>query len=218
MIAIANFGRVEAPAIVSKRPLAIAFAGTTLALCLAAGAFLSRGGGTTGSGFAARVTFAAASLAFVVAYLSKPMSRLFSSSLTRALGRESAGLMRAFAGMYAVFLACIVAPYSLGTDSIPVPTLAFALLSLFIVAVMLFGTSTKRALGSRAGRAMLGLSSAYFWCTFAANDLDHMVGPHRLDPFELFYQVSLSLLVLALLLRFVDAFLERRRVRMAEAL
>jgi hypothetical protein len=217
MVAV-DAGGMPAPVPVGRRKLVIAFAGTGLAVFLAMGAFLLRGGGTIGSGFAARVVLAAASLGFVIAYVARPLARLFPLPATQILGRERAGLVQAFAGMYAVFLTCIVLPYFLTGEAIPLPTSAFAVISAFILAVMLFSTSTLRILGSRAGRTMLGLANAYFWCAFAASDLDQMVGPHRATLFDAFYRLSLGLLVLALLVRFADAFMERRRVRMAEAL
>jgi len=218
MVSIAEFEGTPEPVPMSRRTLAIAFGGTGFALCLAAGAFLLRGGGMAGSGFAARVVLVAAAFTFVIAYVAKPLSRLFPSAATRVLGRERAGLTQAFAGIYAVFLACLALPNFLIGEITPLPTLAFAILSTFILAVMLFSTSTRRILGSRAGRTMLGLANAYFWCVFAANDLDQMVGPHQASGFDAFYRLSLILLLLALLVRFADAFVERRRVRMAEAL
>jgi hypothetical protein len=213
MVAITDFEGTPMPVLAPGRKLTVALAGTSLALCLAAGGFIFQGGG-----FAARLVLAAASLAFVVAYVAKPLCRLIPSDATRAMARESIGLTQAFAGMYAVFLSCIVLPGFFAENVISMPTLAFAALSALILAVMMFGTSTKRALGSLAGRAILGLSNAYFWCAFAASDLNHLVGPHRATLFDSFYEISLGLLVLALLVRFADTFIERRRVRMAEAL
>jgi hypothetical protein len=133
------------------------------------------------------------------------------------LGRERTGLTRAFAGMYAVFLAAIVLPGGFAVEPLALPTLAFAIVSTAILAVLVFGASTRRILGASAGRAVLGLASAYFWCVFAVNDLNHMVGPRRADWLEPLYELSLALLVLALLIRFADSFMERRKVRMAEA-
>ncbi len=213
MVAIADFEGTPMPAPVAGRKLTIALLGTSFALCLAAGGFIFQGGG-----FAARLVLATASLAFVITYIAKPLCRLIPSDATRALARERIGLTQAFAGMYAVFLGCIVLPGFFAENVVSLPTLAFAAFSALILAVMVFGTSTKRALGPLAGRATLGLSNAYFWCAFAASDMNHMVGPHRPDVFDVFYKISLSLLVLALLIRFADAFVERRRVRMAEAL
>ncbi len=212
MVAIADFEGVPMAVPAGGRTLTVALAGTSLALCLAAGGFIFQGGG-----FAARLVLAAASLAFVVAYLAKPLCRLIPSDATRAMARESIGLTQAFAGIYAVFLSCIVLPGFFTENVVSLPTLAFAAFSALILAVMMFGTSAKRILGSHAGRAILGLSNAYFWCAFAASDLGHMVGPHRATAFDVFYEVSLSLLVLALFVRFADTFLERRKVRMAEA-
>ena len=213
MVAIADFEGTPMPVLTPGRKLTIALAGTSLALCLAAGGFIFQGGG-----FAARLVLAAASLAFVIAYIAKPLCRLIPSDATRVLARESVGLTQAFAGMYAVFLGCIVLPGFFTDNVVSLPTLAFAAFSALILAVMVFGTSTKRALGWLAGRAILGLSNAYFWCAFAASDLEHLVGPHRASMFDTFYEVSLCLLVLALFIRFADTFVQRRRVRMAEAL
>ncbi len=213
MVAVADFEGMPMPVPAGRRKLTVALAGTSLALCLAAGGFIFQGGG-----FAARLVLAAASLAFVIAYIAKPLCRLIPSDATRALARESIGLTQAFAGMYAVFLSCIVLPGFFTENVVSLPTLVFAAFSALILAVMVFGTSTKRALGWLAGRAILGLSNAYFWCAFAASDLEHLVGPHRATVFDMFYEVSLCLLVLALFIRFADTFVQRRRVRMAEAL
>jgi hypothetical protein len=217
MVSIAD---VDGPAVPPRRPrtLLLAAAGTGLALLLAFCGTIVHGGGANGMRFGALLVLAASSIAFVVAYLAQPLCRLLPTPVTRALGRERAGLVQAFACMYAVFLACIVLPDTSADEPLGLPTLAFAIFSTVILAVMVFSTSTRRILGSRAGRAMLGLANAYFWCVFAANDLERMVGPHRADLFDTFYRLSLTLLVLALLVRFADAFVERRRVRMAETL
>jgi hypothetical protein len=212
MVAITDFEGTQTPVLAGRRKATVALAGTGFALCLAAGAFVFHSGGS-----AARLVYAAASLAFVLAYVAKPLCRLIPSDATRALARQSTGLTQAFGGMYAVFLASILLPGILTDDAYAVPTLAFAALSACILAVMMFSTSTKRVLGSRAGRTMLGLSNAYFWCAFAASDMNHLVGPHRASAFDLFYEVSLSLLALVLFIRFADAFVERRRLRVAKA-
>ncbi len=219
MVSIADFDGARAPVLRRWRPrtLTIAAAGTGLALLLAIGGFIIRGGGVNGIRFGAGLVLVASSIAFVVAYIAQPLCRLVPTNATRALGRERAGLTNAFACMYAVFLASIVLPGGLAGEPLALPTLAFAIISTAILAVLVFGASTRRVLGPSAGRAVLGLASAYFWCAFAVNDLNHMVGPRRADWLEPLYVLSLALLVLALLLRFADAFLERRKVRMAEA-
>jgi hypothetical protein len=220
MVAIAELDGMPAPILPARRArtLMIVSAGTGIALALALGGFVARGGGLNGTRYGAALVLAASSLAFVVAYIAQPLCRLVPLPATRALSRERVGLMQAFACMYAVFLACIALPDFLMGGQVPLPTLAFAIFSTLILAVMLFGTSAKRILGSSAGRTILGLSITYFWCAFVVNDLNHLVGPHRADLFDLSYQLSLVLLVLALLVRFAGAIVERRKVRMAEAL
>jgi hypothetical protein len=47
---------------------------------------------------------------------------------------------------------------------------------------------------------------AYFWTVYAVSDLDHLYGPHRPDGY---FGASLSILVVALLIRFADSFRQR---------
>ena len=47
-----------------------------------------------------------------------------------------------------------------------------------------------------------------FWLTYALTGLAHLSGPHRPDAF---YGVSLSLMIMALLLRFADRFVAKLR-------
>jgi hypothetical protein len=220
MVSITDFDGRSAPVLLSRRlqTRMLAAGGTGLALLLAFGGAILRGGGANGMRFGAGLVLVVSSLAFVIAYIAQPLCRLVPTQVTRALGRERTGLTQAFACMYAVFLLCIVYTGAYIGEPLGLPTLAFAIFSTAILAVMVFGTSTRRILGSSAGRAVLALSTAYFWSVFAVNDLSHLVGPRRADWLEPLYELSLTLLVLALVLRFADAFMERRKVRMAEAL
>ena len=45
------------------------------------------------------------------------------------------------------------------------------------------------------------MAASFFWLTYALTGLAHLSGPHRPDGF---YGLSLSLMILALLLRFAD--------------
>ena len=82
MVAIADFEGTPAPVLTPGRKLTIALVGTSFALCLAAGGFIFQGGG-----FAARLVLSVSSLAFVIAYIAKPLYRLIPSDATRALAR-----------------------------------------------------------------------------------------------------------------------------------
>ena len=62
--------------------------------------------------------------------------------------------------------------------------------------------------GEKSRRALLSVASSFFWLTYALTGLAHLSGPHRPDAF---YGVSLSLMIIALLLRFADRFVAKLR-------
>jgi len=157
---------------------------------------------------AAMMVFRASSAAFLLFYLAGPVARLIPSRPTVALARERTGLALAFAAMYAVFLACLIAPDVLGGARVPLASLSFAVFSGLILAVVLMGERAPRAERSwrSALRTMEMLGVAYFWAAYAVNDLDHLSGPHRPDGY---YGASLTVLCLALLVRFADSFRQR---------
>src|SRR5438067_2286509 len=53
----------------------------------------------------------------------------------------------------------------------------------------------------KARRAVLGAAAVYFWLCYCIMALARLSGPHRPDAF---YGISLSLMVVALLLRYAD--------------
>ncbi len=193
----------------------LALAGAAIGLAVGAIAFLAHGGGLNSARFAADMVLRAASLAFIVSFLALPLSRLIPGEATAMLGRERCGLTLAFAAMYGVFLVNVVLPFYL-TGHMPLPSLVFSLFSALILAVMLIGTypAAVRFLGRQATRTLESLAVGYFWLAFAFADFDFIVGPHRPD---YFHGISLTLLLAALALRFADAFLQRRKVRLADA-
>ena len=188
-------------------------AGVALAVVLSVIGFLAHGGGVNGAHFAANLVLFSSSLVFVLYYVSGPLSRLIFTPATQALGAERFALAYGFAGMMGVFLFSLLAPDFATGGHQPLPTLVYAVVTALVVAVFLMSAGSKRAAGSAAMRSLQSLSSGYFWLAFAFTDLDRMVGPHRPD--GIFYGLSLSLLVVALLIRFADAFMERRRAVMS---
>jgi hypothetical protein len=149
----------------------------------------------------------AASFVFVAYYVAAPISRLFRSDIGRTIGEERFALAYAFAGMMAVFITCILTPDTVSGARIPLPSLTYAVMTVLVGAVFLLSAGNKRADGSVTLRTFQSLSSGYFWLLFAFSNLDHMVGPHRPDDNP--YGLSLLLLVLALIVRFADAFMLR---------
>ena len=71
--------------------------------------------------------------------------------------------------------------------------------------VIAYAASRRAALflGEKARGAMLGVGMACFWLTYSLTGLARISGPHRPDAF---YGFSLSLMLVALLLRFADRF------------
>ena len=63
-------------------------------------------------------------------------------------------------------------------------------------------------LGEKVRRVVLGAGLCCFWLAYALTGLEHISGPHRPD---LFYGVSILLMVAALLLRFADHFAAKIR-------
>lgn len=216
MVAIENDSGIFEPGQGPRRWTAtLALGGVAVALVVAVAAFAVHGGERNGARYATEMVLRASSLAFVLYFVASSAARLVPSPATAALGRERLGLALAFAGSYAVFLACIVAPSYLTDTRLALSSTAFCVFSTLILAVLLLGAQANES-GSASGRAwrvMASLAVGYFWLAFALSNLDYVVGPHRADYFHGF---ALCLLVTAVLVRIVDSFARRRRVRLAE--
>lgn len=59
----------------------------------------------------------------------------------------------------------------------------------------------KVLIGERTRRTMLGTAFIYFWSCYSLMALARISGPHRPD---VFYDISLSLMMIALLVRYAD--------------
>ena len=191
-----------------RRKTTLALSGAVLGLAVAMIAFGLHGADANAARFAATTVFRVSGIAFLLFYLAGPASRLIPSWATRTVARERTGLALAFAAMYVVFLLCALAPDYFAGTRLPLATLAFAVFSTMILAVIIAGERAGFADASwrLALRAMETVGVAYFWAVYAVDDLGHMSGPHRPDGF---YAVSLSILVAALLVRFADSFWQR---------
>ena len=177
-------------------------AGVAAAIVLSLAGFLLHGGGPNGARFASSLMLFSSSVMFAVYYVAAPLSRLVPA--TQAFGAWRFSIACGFVGMIAVFLVSTLAPSYEANGSVSLPTLAFAALTVFVAAAFTVSAGSKRTAHSVTLRSLQSLSSGYFWMVFAVMDLDRMQGPHRPDPIP--YGLSLLLLVLALLVRFADAF------------
>jgi hypothetical protein len=152
-----------------------------------------------------------ASFVFVAAALAGPVCRLL--PISHSLGAFRRQMIWSFCASYAVFLAVMLLPNTLGGVTHQDLTAGMTLFSLFgggIVAVMAYaaGRDAVALVGEGARRALLIVAGAFFWLTYAMTGLAHLSGPHRPDAF---YGVSLSLMIFVLLLRFADRFVAKLR-------
>jgi hypothetical protein len=191
-------------------------AGAATAL-LTIGAWLARGFGDNGfrvgSEFAWRFTF----LIYFLAIVAGPMARLMPLAVLRRLCEERRQLIWGFSVSFAVYLLGVLLPNLLspaGPDNEGL-TGAMVMLAFFgfvLAGIIAFAARRDAAqiMGEKARTAILGVGLSTFWLTYALSGLAHITGPHRPD---IFYGTSLSLMIIALLVRFADCMAVKIRGR-----
>ena len=212
MVALDNhamFGSGKVPRLrVGLAPLVSAIALVAVAVVLSA--ILMRGfaenGFRLGSQWAWRYTF----FVFFAAMVAEPIGRLAARLFTSFTWPESLGpkLIWGFCASYGVYLLSVFLP------NVIQPSGGATLMVMFgatVVAVMALTAAPlkrqngnqggKTLIGERTRRAMLGMAFIYFWSCYSVMALARISGPHRPDAF---YDISLSLMIVALLVRFAD--------------
>jgi hypothetical protein len=154
-----------------------------------------------------------ASFVFFAAAIAGPVGRMLPLDIGKQLRALRRPLVWSFCASYAVFLAALLLPNTLGGVThadLTAGMTVFSLFGGFIVAVMAFaaGREAVALLGAQAQRALLVVAGGFFWLTYALTGLAHLSGPHRPDAF---YGISLCLMILALLLRFADRLVAKLR-------
>jgi hypothetical protein len=183
------------------------------AALLALGAMARHGFDQTGIGLAGELTWRFASVIFFLAAIAGPLSRLMPFAILRPLNASRRQLIWSFCASYGVFLATLLLPNGLGGVSHGDLTSGMVFFVTFggsAMAVMAYAASreAKTRFGEKARRALLCVAASFFWLTYALTGLAHISGPHRPDTY---YGASLSLMILALLLRFADRFVAKFR-------
>jgi hypothetical protein len=183
------------------------------AACLAFASMARHGFDDSGLRQASELDWRFASFVFFAAAAIGPVCRLIPYGPFRRLGGLRRQMIWSFCASYAVFLASMILPNTLGGVTHDDATLGMTMFSLFgggAAAVMAFAATRDAAarLGEKSRRALLSVAASYFWLTYALTGLAHLSGPHRPDGF---YGLSLSLMILALLLRFADRFWAKLR-------
>ncbi len=194
----------------SLAPLVSAIALVTIALVL--GAILARGfsenGFRLGSQLAWRFTF----FVFFAAMMAEPLGRL-AARFTGFTWPESLGrkLIWGFCASYGVYLLSVFLPHVIrlsGGATLMVLFGATVALVMALTAAPLKRLGGKVLIGERTRRTMLGTAFIYFWSCYSVMALARISGPHRPDAF---YEISLSLMMIALLVRYADHWLRLHR-------
>lgn len=183
-----------------------------VAALLALSGFAARGfsdnGYRLGSEFAWRFTC----LVYFAAVTAGPLARLIPSRTLKRVCQARRQLVWGFSASFGVYLASLLLP-----NTMPVPdrdlTVGMTIFVIFaglLALVIAYAASRPAAhfLGERISRTMMAVGMATFWLAYAASGLSHISGPHRPD---IFYGFSLSLMLIALLLRFADCFITKLR-------
>lgn len=184
--------------------VAIGLAAALLTMVGIAARGLSDNGFRLGSQFAWRFTC----LIYFAAVVAGPLARLIPSETLKRICEGRRQLVWGFCASLGVYLVSILlpnAPPLPGRDDLTTGMMIFAGFAGLLASVIAYSASQTAAhfLGRRTSRTMLHVGMATFWLAYASSGLSHISGPHRPD---MFYGFSLSLMVIALLLRFADCF------------
>lgn len=177
------------------------------------GIMAAHGFNADGDRLASEVTWRLAAFVFFAAAIAGPLGRLVPLERTRELVALRRQLIWSFCASYAVFLASLLLPNPGAGVSYEDTSTGMTLFSVFsgvVVCVMAYAASRQavQLVGEKARRALLTVAASFFWLTYALTGLAHLSGPHRPDAF---YGINLSLMILALLLRFADRFVAKLR-------
>jgi hypothetical protein len=194
-----------------KVPLAgiIAAIAVLVGLC----AMVVHGFDDRGLRLASELDWRFASFVFFAAAVTGPLCRILPLAICKQSGALRRQMIWGFCASYGVFLAMTLLPNTLGGVLHADLTAGMTVFSIFggaIVAVMAYAASRDAAalVGEPARHALLTVAGGFFWLTYALTGLAHLSGPHRPDGF---YGISLSLMILALLLRYADRLIVKLR-------
>jgi hypothetical protein len=191
-------------------PLVGAIAG--LAVLLVLGAIVARGFSENGFRLASQLAWRYASFAFVAALAMGPLCRItayFFSAFTPpdSLSRK---LVWGFCAAYGVYLLSVFVPNVIHLSAGAMLMTVFGssvVLVMAVTAAPLVRLGGPPILPDKVRKVLLGTSAAYFWLCYSLMALARISGPHRPDAF---YGTSLSLMIVALLLRYADRWLAHR--------
>lgn len=178
------------------------------AVLLVAGAILSRGFAENGFRLGSQLAWRYTCLVFFAALAAGPVLRMLARFRPALAAPDiSRKLVWGFCASYGVYLLSVFLPNVIQLSAGAVLMTTFG--SLVVVVMALTATPLKRLgaaplIGEKMRRALLGTAAIYFWSCYSLMALSRISGPHRHDAF---YEISLCLMVAALLLRYADRWL-----------
>jgi hypothetical protein len=177
------------------------------------GGFAARGFSDNGLRLGSELVWRFTCVMYFAAIVAGPLARLIPSETLRHICEERRQLIWGFCASFGVYLASVLMPNTLtppdlDRDGITAGMTIFVAFGALLVVVIAYTASRQAGdfLGDKARGTMLGVGMACFWLAYALTGLARISGPHRPDAF---YGFSLSLMVVALLLRFADRLVAR---------
>ncbi len=190
----------------------------TLAVVLVLGAIVARGFGENGLRLGSQLAWRYTCLVFFAVLTCGPACRishrLFHTSCPESLSRK---LVWGFCASYGVYLLSVFLPNVIQLSAGATLMVLFggtvaAVMAATIVPITLKG---HVLIGNKTRRALLTIAAGFFWSCYALMALARISGPHRPD---VWYDFSLSLMVVALLVRYADHWFRQNRAAQTEAI
>jgi hypothetical protein len=190
-----------------------------LAVLLVLGAILARGFSENGFRLGSQLAWRYASFVFVAALTMGPLCRITAYFFPVFTPPESLSrkLVWGFCAAYGVYLLSVFIPNVIHLSAGAMLMTVFGstvVLMMAITAAPLVRLGGPPILPDKVRKVLLGTSAIYFWLCYSLMALARISGPHRPDAF---YGISLSLMIVALLLRYADRWLAHRNALTAAA-
>jgi len=212
MVALDNsaiFGSVRVPRWRGLAPLVGTIA--LLAVILTLGGIVARGFAENGFRLGSQLAWRYAAIVFFAALSAGPVCRIAARTgyftCPEALSRK---LVWGFCLSYGVYLLSVFLPNVIRLSAGATLMVVFggsvaAVMALTVAPLKL--ADGRQLIGEKTRRVMLVTAAVYFWSCYALMALARISGPHRPDAW---YDISLSLMVTALLLRYADRWFAHR--------
>jgi hypothetical protein len=183
-----------------------------LAVILVLGAILARGFSENGFRLGSQLAWRYASFVFVAALAMGPLCRITTHFLPAFTAPESLSrkLVWGFCAAYGIYLLSVFVPNVIHLSAGAMLMTVFGstvVLVMAITAAPLVRLGGPPILPDKVRKVLLGTSAIYFWLCYSLMALARISGPHRPDGY---YDLSLSLMIVALLLRYADRWLAHR--------